>query len=67
MRVVERIDTGRLPMILEGADWRMYAGPHPLSRTYTNWCRMWRDVAWVRAQAFDREGWAEWEAEEWSK
>jgi hypothetical protein len=62
MSVDERIVTGALPMILMGADWRRYAGREPATRDYDGFCRMWRDVAWVRRQAFEREAEAEWEA-----
>lgn len=61
--VSERIDSGALPSLLEGADWRRYGTiVHP--PTWSGWCAAWRGIAWVRAQAFEREAWAEWEAED---
>lgn len=55
----DALDGGDLPWTLEGADWRHYAGRAPLASTYDGWCRMWRGIAWVRAQAFQRAGEAE--------
>lgn len=64
MSAAERIEAGLLPTVLEYADWRRYVGPYRYERTWSDWARMWRGIAWVRVQAFEREAWAEWEAEE---
>lgn len=59
------VEDGRLPLCLEGRNWRDYAG-HPyaaappdafdtVSWRWWRWCRMWFDVTYVRMQAFDRD------------
>jgi len=65
MTLEEALDTGALPWILEDADWRHYSGGPPLPATYDGWCRAWRDVAWVRLQAFQRAGECEDAANDW--
>lgn len=64
MTVAERIRTGALPAILEGADWHRYRGSEVYEPGFAGWCRMWWGIAWVRLQAFEREAEAEWEAED---
>lgn len=64
--VAERIISGRLPRTLEGADWTNYVSWIMASVDWTNFCRMWLDVAWVRFQAFERDADAEWAAEDYA-
>lgn len=56
-----RVISGALPRCLERGNWHLYVGGTPyvdffLSLSpYLRWCRMWHDVAYVRAQGFDRD------------
>lgn len=65
MTVAERISRGELPRVLEGADWKLYATRHYVATTWGGFCEAWRDIAWVRLQAFERDAEAEWAAEEY--
>lgn len=49
-----------IPWTLEGGDWRKYAGATPHTRDYDGFVAMWRGIAWVRLQGFERA----WDAEE---
>lgn len=41
----------------------LYSGGHRHERSWKGFCRAWRGIAWVRCQAFQRDGEAEFEAE----
>lgn len=51
----DRVEAGALPLCLAGADGQRYAGGDRLPSDWDGWCRMWRDVAWVRLQGFERD------------
>lgn len=65
LTVADRIELGMLPSLLIDEDPSKYGViDHP--RTWQGFCDAIRGIMWVRYQAFEREGWAEFEAEDYA-
>lgn len=47
----ERLDSGALPIILDGADWNKYAA-YSYAPIWPGWLGMWRGIAELRERAF---------------
>lgn len=59
LSIDDLIARGELPPTLRGGDPARYRGRSSHPPTWPGWCEMWRDIAWVRYQAFERDAEAE--------
>jgi hypothetical protein len=65
MSAEDAIRAGDLPACLVGGNPERYRGLERLVGGWGGWLEMWWSIAWVRAQAFEREFDAEAAAEDW--